>query len=301
MAMRTTLMKGYRKAAFPHHHSDLVHTTIITFSKLILTSRTSFLQDPASSQHILSSIKLPNNPTAKMNTYTITIQNNSGVFKNYALFTGQPVVTGQVQPKIWSNVFCTAPCPAGNTATFTVYKQFFALMGTSSGSPQSGVTVTVSGTKNVTLGKLADDGSLTSGSSVNYITNDVGTPDAPMLVPSFAQDYLASGGQPNSFEIQTTGPFTPPDANQGNWLIGVGGSINGASGPAAMFAPVPNQSYQVKPINVFWVSTGQYVPGALVDYTMITKSALKLDFSTPSAKPTVTVNNTPEGKLVPLK
>ncbi|KAI0438389.1 hypothetical protein F4803DRAFT_535032 [Xylaria telfairii] len=173
-------------------------------------------------------------------------------------------------------------------------------MGTSSGSPQSGVTVSVAGTKSVTLGKVADDGSLTPGSSVEYITTDVGTPDSPMPVPSFSEDYLPSAGQPNAFEIQTTGPFTTTEAKLGNWLIGVGGSINGASGPAAMFSPIPNQSYQVKPINVFWLSTGQYVAGALVDYTMVAKNSLKLDFSTPSARPTVTVNNTPEGKLVPM-
>jgi len=150
-----------------------------------------------------------------MNSYTITIQNNSGVFKNYVLFTGKPEVTGQVQPQIWSNVFATAPCAAGNVATFTIYKQYVALMGTSSGSPKTGVTVSVSGTKAVTLGKVNDNGSVTPGSSVNYITNNVGTDENPQLVPSLSPNYLDAAGQPNAFEIQTTGPFTPDDASRG--------------------------------------------------------------------------------------
>lgn len=84
----------------------------------------------------------------------------------------------------------------------------------------------------------------------------------------------------------------------GNWLVGVSASINGASGPAATFIPIPGQSYQVKPINEFWLSAGQYVPGALVDYTVVQQSPLKLDFSAKGAKSSANVNNTPEGKFV---
>lgn len=150
------------------------------------------------------------------NTYTITIQNNSGVLKNYAIFTGQPEITGEVQGKIWSNVFATAPTPDGNTAKFVIYKNFAALQGTSSGNPKSGVTVSVSGTKPVTLGKINDDNSITPGQSVSFITNKISSSDGgSLLVPSFAKDYLTPGGVANSFEIQTASSFTPDDAQSG--------------------------------------------------------------------------------------
>ncbi|KAI0390902.1 hypothetical protein F5Y17DRAFT_461333 [Xylariaceae sp. FL0594] len=233
-----------------------------------------------------------------MNSYTITIQNNTGVYKDYALFTAKPEITGQVQPQIWSNVFCTAGSGPDDTARFVIYKQFYAMKGSSSGSIKSGATVKVGKTVNVTLGKTNDDGSVTPGTSLNYITTNEGTESEPNLFPNFDPQPLPSGGQPGCFEIQTTGPFTPEDVSNGNWVIGVSGSVNDGKGPAAVFAPIPNQSYQIKPVNQFWIATGQYVQGKLVDYTMVSKTAFKVDFSKPGAKSEITINHTPKGTFV---
>ncbi|KAH8724861.1 hypothetical protein GQ44DRAFT_653705 [Phaeosphaeriaceae sp. PMI808] len=233
-----------------------------------------------------------------VNKYSITINNNSGSPKNYALFSGQPKITGQVNGKIWSNVFATAGTPPGGTATWVIYKTYVALNATSSGSPDSGVTTQVSGHKSVSLGAQQSDGSHIPGTSIKYIVIKTGSSDNEVLMPTFQDAELTPAGVDNAFEIQTDSTFTVEDVMQGNWLVGVGSAVNGKNGPAAMFSPIPGSSYQIKPINQFWVSSGDFVAGALVDYTVVQSLPTKIDFSASGAKSDVVINNTPNGQMV---
>ena len=52
-----------------------------------------------------------------VNTYTITLKNESGNQQKYALFNKAPVVTGRVTGNIWANVFAVANTPSGSQAS----------------------------------------------------------------------------------------------------------------------------------------------------------------------------------------
>lgn len=151
------------------------------------------------------------------NQYVITIENNSDSAQSYALFTAQPEITGEVEPKIWNNVFATGNALPRQVTVFTVYKQYFALTGASSGSPAAGVTVNVSGTQKVTLGVKNNDGTVTSGSTVKYITQKLNTASGPVLIPGFSDTKQPDGGLANAFQIKTDTSFKVTDVENGKW------------------------------------------------------------------------------------
>lgn len=140
-----------------------------------------------------------------MNQYSIKVVNNSGDQQTYALFSEVPVVTGKVQGKIWQNVFAIARTPNGDNGNFDIFKQFYALCGSSDGKPADGVVVSVSGTKDVTLGSSKADGTAVKGSSWQMDVID----QAPQFNKS-----LPAGGLVNSFEIVTTDNFTLAEATK---------------------------------------------------------------------------------------
>lgn len=145
-----------------------------------------------------------------MNSYTITVQNDSQDFKNYALFTEKPEVTGNFNGQLWTNVFAIAQAPPGAPAVFTIYKQYRAIATTSHGSPDSGVVVNVGTVKDVTLGSKATNGVVTKGATVGYDVN----------VSSFGKTpYFKDGGAPmgfeNAFAIKTMGTFDKGDVVNG--------------------------------------------------------------------------------------
>lgn len=225
-----------------------------------------------------------------MNMYSITVKNESGSHQHYALFSKAPQVTGTVQGQVWSNVFATANTPKQQTAQFTVYKQYYAVCGSSNGSPDQGVQVSVGQTLPVTLGVKKPDGTVVHGTTVGLI-DDGGA-------PAFSDTLPAASSYPNAFEIDTHPDFTVQDAKDGNWLIGLGGSSNGtgSTGPAATFMPEPNVKYQIQPVNTYYVCFGDFTKGALIDVTKIGGSTCTIDFThLPSS---VTIVHDAEGELV---
>jgi hypothetical protein len=146
-----------------------------------------------------------------MNKYTITITNKSGSHQNYALFSQAPVVSGAVQPKIWTNVFKTANTASHQIAKFSIYKQYYAVCGSSSGSPKEGVQVDVSQSIPVTLGSKKDDGSAVPGTAVAFMV-DQGA-------PAFSDKVLPDSSYPNAFEIDTMADFTVAEAKAGEYLF----------------------------------------------------------------------------------
>jgi len=134
-----------------------------------------------------------------MNKYSITVTNNSGNQQKYAIFNKAPVITGRVQPKIWHNVFAVANTPDSSTGKFTMYKQYYAIVGSSEGTPADGVTVNVNGVRPATLGSTADDGTAIKGTSFNMLVQNE--------APQFAKAELAANGYVNAFEIVTNSDF----------------------------------------------------------------------------------------------
>jgi hypothetical protein len=227
------------------------------------------------------------------NVYTINITNNSGTNQTYGTFSNYPVVNNNVNnPQIWSNVFATANTPNGENAKFQIYEQWTAQICTSSGSPQQGVEVNVTGTEQVTLGYIDDNtGNQVPGSSVELVV-----PQANF--PQFSNASLTPDGDQGAFNFTTSDQFTVQDAKNGNWMIGIGGSPNGSStAPTALFIPSPGTSYQIEPIVQFYVSAGNYAANTLVNVQAVSTTKVLVNFSALGTDQ-VNILHSPNGNLV---
>lgn len=143
-----------------------------------------------------------------LTTYTITVNNQSGADQTYALFNQLPaVISSGANPKIWSNVFATAPTPAGSSAVFETFTQYFAQIVTSTGSPAVGVEVNVASERDVVLGQTNDSGQLIPGSTKKMVVNN--------LIPEFSPEPLPNGANANCFQMLTGHDFTVREATDG--------------------------------------------------------------------------------------
>ena len=64
-------------------------------------------------------------------------------------------------------------------------------------------------------------------------------------------------------------------------MIGIGPARTGGAlaGPAATFIPEGNSTYQIQPVNTYYVTTGSYSKGDLIDVTKITTKFATVDFT----------------------
>ncbi|KAH7146279.1 hypothetical protein EDB81DRAFT_934207 [Dactylonectria macrodidyma] len=220
-----------------------------------------------------------------VNKYNIKVINKSGAQQQYALFNKPPIVTGRVQGQIWSNVFAKGNTPKGSSANFTVYNQYYAVVGTSNGAPNVGVEVNVTGDREVQLGTTNPNGTAVPGTTLQLLVSE----DAPQ----FSDNPLPNGSYPNAFEIQTGNDFTLQQATKGRYVIGLGGSKsgNGVDGPAATFVPEPGVRYQIQPLNTYYLAVGDFSKGSLIDVTKIGSTTVAVDFATSPTDDVVIVHD----------
>ena len=126
--------------------------------------------------------------------YTITITNNSGDFKDYALFSAMPKVRPAVPRIGWSNVFAVAHAAPGQSTRFTIHKQYYAVAGNLGKPPVQDVTGYISDSKAVTLGRKIYSGWVVNGTSIEV--------DALSGIPYFTRTALRNGGELDAFEIR---------------------------------------------------------------------------------------------------
>lgn len=139
------------------------------------------------------------------NQYSIQVVNKSGAQQTYAFFTAKPAISGRVQPVIWQNVFASAGAAQDQTATVTVFQQYYAMCGSSSGKPADGVMINTAGMKAVTLGTENRDGTQVPGTTLPFTVVDE--------VPQFGSE-LPKSSFVNAYEINTDGSFTVKEAQQ---------------------------------------------------------------------------------------
>ena len=145
-----------------------------------------------------------------VNKYTISVKNNCGDRRKYAIFNEPPRVIGKVQDKIWSNVFATGNTPDGSQANFEMYTQYYAIVGTSKGTPAASVKVDVTGWQDVVLGSTEPTGKLVPGTTLALKVDQ----DAP----SYDKNRLPNSSFVDSFEVRCGNDFTIPQAEQGKHI-----------------------------------------------------------------------------------
>ncbi|KAG8671042.1 hypothetical protein FPOAC2_04358 [Fusarium poae] len=224
-------------------------------------------------------------------TYTITIQNNSGSNQNYALFNEVPKLESSVSAKVWNNALRTARAGPNSSTTFNITSQFFAYIGSSSGVPgQDDVTVDVSSSNEVELGSTDLEGNPKKGTTLKM--------DVVDMAPQFT-GKVAAGGKVGAFSIQTAAgnednQFTFNNARDNGWVIGLGKVINGKTVPAATIIPQPNCSYQIQPVNKWYIAYGTYRAGQVCNFEMSSLDKATVDFANSS---NARVIHSPSGQL----
>ncbi|CVL03554.1 uncharacterized protein FMAN_15133 [Fusarium mangiferae] len=190
-----------------------------------------------------------------VNSYTITVKNQSGVQRN----------------EIWSNVFVTKTVPVENSVTFKLSNKSYGVVGSSEGNPGDAVYMDVGGNHEVTVGVKTATGEVIPGSTLKMVVDDE---EAQFSTETFPNSSMTS-----AFEIRT-GEFSAAKAKRGKYMIGVGGSTNGTglSGAQATFCPEPLTTYQIEPFKTYYLTWGNYQQGALVDYTKIA-NIKEIDFT----------------------
>jgi len=190
-------------------------------------------------------------------TYEIKIFNHSNTDHSYFLFQEAPE-TGAKQ--VFTNTYAESPeIQSGkqSSTTFRVLRKFFAVCGVQGGAFKDGVTVSSITPADVKLGSKDIESTntlmTTSNNSPKWIT-----PSAILA--------------PNAFGIKTDGSFKLPLPPTKNIFIGLGAlDPNDPESvvATAVFSAEPSVQYTVEPKVKFYVCTGSYQQGKIVNLKMI--------------------------------
>jgi len=217
------------------------------------------------------------------NTYQITIKNRSGSSQQYFLFSSPPKINASPSPNVFTNVYQTAPTvPSGNgTARFTITSQFYAICGTNPTPLGAPVQISTSDFETVTLGTDTNPGTTT----VVNVSEDA---------PAFDTNPIVARSSDGGYLVVTQHDFTFP--NQNNIFVGLGADGSSGSGdvvPLAIFPAHPGQSYNIFPVVTYYIGTGMYVPGEIIDVQDVGTIQL-LDFTGTNPKRVIVTHN-PDG------
>ncbi|KAK0706154.1 hypothetical protein B0T26DRAFT_837077, partial [Lasiosphaeria miniovina] len=200
-------------------------------------------------------------------TYNISVINTSGKTQSYLLFAVVPKVSS-VTGSVFTNVFMTAPPIVSkpnrsSSTTFTITREFFAICGTSIRSLAAGVQVGTSDYESAVLGT-----NQIPGTTFSFTTVD----GAHFILPSPAK--TAPNG---AYTIATDSSFRIPNPN--NTFVGLGGmSTAGSVVPMATFLASPSDTYNIFPVVKYYIATGSYSPGEIINVQEIGVTQL-VDFT----------------------
>ncbi|KAL8788390.1 MAG: hypothetical protein Q9195_007308 [Heterodermia aff. obscurata] len=203
-------------------------------------------------------------------TCSITIINQSNSPKRFLLFQDVPKPKNGPTGNVFWNVYQASPkIESGDDSKtrFEMDSQFFAIYGTASANDIGNVRVYTSNSKRVKLGPDGSVVALTADEKEEY----------PKWNDAFDKDKktAAEGG----FSIVTDDKFKFPNKN--NIYIGVGAKDpdNPTSViPIQTYAAEPSLNSQLFPHLKYYICTGEFKPGIIVDRSTIGNS-LKVDFT----------------------
>ncbi|KAL6714843.1 hypothetical protein ACLMJK_007103 [Lecanora helva] len=208
---------------------------------------------------------------------SITISNRSGAVQNYVLFAEAPQIKPSSGSQLKTNIIVAFRGVAGNggQAYFTMPKErLFAICGTSnSDGLKDLVQIEVLDKMPVTIGAQTRDGTLLAGTACDMVVKG-GT-------PIFSDQQTAPAlGELGGFCIRTKRDFSYQESKEGRYVLGLGisTSLIREIGPYVVFTPSPNQLYQIKPSNTFYVVASDEDTRAPVT-PELKERACKIDFN----------------------
>lgn len=211
-----------------------------------------------------------------MAVYTIQIWNQSKFAKSYVAFMQNPIVTARGgDPKIYTNAWATFPSLLdGGFDSITYEDVTYAYWGTAPRELAPNTTVVSGGVAQVNTAScdsVAFDGS-----------NSLGF-----------EPVAAGGAMSGSYQITATTDFTADN----NYVFGLA-RPGKTSIPTAVatFKAQPNDTFNITPVEKFYVADGAYTPGAVIDVSMSSTNYAEIDF-TGKPQTTATVIQAPDGSF----
>ncbi|KAG4441286.1 hypothetical protein IFR05_003214 [Cadophora sp. M221] len=208
-----------------------------------------------------------------MPTYTIIVKNQSGQSQKYLLFQAPPQAAAALG-KVWSNVWIQTggtPSPNGKQ-NIRITEDIFAIAGTTPQALADGVVVTESDF----VGPVV----LASG-TVPGTAPTVGIVGGN---PAFDPKPYGTTTKANSFGITTkvfdkeTFPYV---------IVGMGKyDATGNVVPCLTWSADPNSKYDITPQSTYYIATGSFTPGDVVDVTKY-GAKVSIEFGTAPAGWTV--------------
>lgn len=213
--------------------------------------------------------------------YTINVTNNSNSIQDFFFFQAPAIYTGGAT--VYSNSLYQSELRpsvgSGSVLTFEMNKQYYAGAQTQWSPPAVGA---VSG--DTTACQAIDLAPASGGAATKCATN---MSVAPLGLSPAAS--LAADVQPGAFRI--IAPVYNPNTD-GN--INIGAAVqNKAGGPATVSSFIvaqPNQYVDCQPILTFYVQTGTYTPGQVINFTAASNDAAECDTTTGHTTFNVTYN-----------
>ncbi|KAH8645689.1 hypothetical protein BX600DRAFT_519276 [Xylariales sp. PMI_506] len=193
---------------------------------------------------------------------TINVINQSGDLQAFQIFNDPPQPTGETGP-IFMNTWGTAPEVNSQTqggedgvATFTITENYYAICGNAPSPLAKALEIS---TKNTGVARLT---STTQEGSNWKVEIPAGTGNAPIFDPA---GDTGNSKVPGGFTINTQNeswvPSEYPDRFCGiarQSPLPTGGS---EVVPTAVWAPKPNQTYDITPTRIYYISYGQALEG----------------------------------------
>ncbi len=205
---------------------------------------------------------------------TINVTNLEPATQQFYFFQQPAVYTGGAT--VYSNSLYSDSlgnyATTGSTLTFQVNMQFYAGIQQAHSTPQVGQS------SGYSSASRAIDLAPTSGPANDWTTASVG----PL---GLTQPTNSTGVQPGAFRI-TTPVYSPPAI----YNVGSAVEVNGGIALSNFVVANPNNNTDCQPILTYYVQTGSYTPGTVMNFSTSSVNAAVCDFTGGHSIINVTLN-----------
>lgn len=205
---------------------------------------------------------------------TINVKNLESATQGFYFFQQPAIYTGGQQ--VYSNSLFEQSLAnysdSGSMLTFQVNMQFYAGIQQAHSTPQVGQS------SGYSSASRAIDLAPASGSANDWTTASV----SPL---GLTQPVSGTGVQPGAFRI-TTPSYQPPAV----YNVGSAVEVNGGIALSNFVVANPANNTDCEPILKYYVQTGSYTPGTVMDFTQSSTTAALCDFTGGHSIMDVTLN-----------
>lgn len=220
---------------------------------------------------------------------TINVTNLTSSLQNFYFFQQPAIYAGG--PQVYTNSLYSAPLlpnsSSGSSLSFSLQLQYYAGVQQQVSPPQVGSpSGQIAAIQAIGLTPAA------GGTPTNNLTNMIITPSLGLTAPT-----TGVGVQPGAFRIVT------PQFNPSLTPYNAGSAVKSLAGQVTLsnfVAAPPNANLDCQPILKFYVATGTYTPGTVMDFTASSAQAALCDATQGFTTFNVTYNADGSWSVIPL-